>query len=126
MSAFLMCAVHYKLLPAKPDNKPSSLQTPLFPLSALNRDSRYLVILSQSIPAGRLQAAPLFRLQKHKDAHTHSCTITGGIGWLAWCPENWSLYCASANLSPTSCFRGEACAFNFILTDHQCPAKSPI
>lgn len=83
MSAVLMCAVHYKLLPAMPDNKPSSLQTPLFPLSALNRDSRYPVILSQSIPAVRLQAAPLFRLQKHKDAHTHilAQSPVGLDGW---------------------------------------------
>lgn len=70
MCVDLMCAEHYKLLPPMPDNKPSSLQTSLSSLSALNRDSRHPVILSQCIPAVRLQAAPLLGCKNTK-MHTH-------------------------------------------------------
>lgn len=106
MSADLKCAVDYKLFPPCPTID-HHLYRFLYSLSALNRDSRYPVILSQCIPAVWLQAAPLLGF-KHTEmrAHTHYCTITGGTGCLAWCPENWSLYCVSANLSSTSCFGG--------------------
>lgn len=82
MCADLMCAEHYKLLLPMPDNKPSSLQTSLFSLSALNRDSRHSIILSQCIPAVRLQAAPLLGCKNTK-MHTHilAQSPVGLDGW---------------------------------------------